>query len=76
MSGRPVITTTDAGGILELVADGVTGLVAEPTPAGLARAMDRLCGDLEFAERLGVAAAKRVAELDLSWDHTIERLLS
>ena len=32
LAGKPVITTTDAGGVLEWVEHEVTGLVAEPTP--------------------------------------------
>ena len=31
-SGKPVVTLTDSGAILELVEDGVNGLVAEPEP--------------------------------------------
>ena len=31
LAGKPVITTTDSGGVLEWVEHGVTGLVVEPT---------------------------------------------
>jgi len=38
LSEKPVLTTTDAGGPLEVVADGRTGLVVSPDAADLARA--------------------------------------
>ena len=36
-AAKAVITCTDSGGPTELVQDGVSGLVSEPTPAALAR---------------------------------------
>ena len=42
LARKPVITTTDAGGPLEFVDDGVTGLVCEPTPEALGAAIARL----------------------------------
>ena len=42
LAGKPVITTTDAGGVLEWVEDGVTGFVCDPEPTPIADAIDRL----------------------------------
>src|SRR4029077_4460166 len=42
LSRKPVPTTTDAGGPLEVVTDGESGLVAEPTAEAMAAAIDRL----------------------------------
>lgn len=58
--GLPVIATdVPSGGTEELMEDGVNGLVI---PAGdqtaLERAMDRLLGDLNYADRLGREAAE------------------
>jgi glycosyltransferase involved in cell wall biosynthesis len=75
MSGKPVVTASDSGGILELVEHEVTGVVADPTPGELARAIDMMA-DRSLAAELGEAAFERVAGLDLSWDRTIEQLLS
>jgi glycosyltransferase involved in cell wall biosynthesis len=75
MSGKPVLTAADSGGILELVEHDVTGVVADPTPGEMARAIDMM-SDWSLAARLGAAAFERLAGLDLSWDHTIEQLLS
>src|SRR5207253_1751309 len=40
LSGKPVVTTTDAGGVLEFVTAGETGLVAAPEPEAIAEAID------------------------------------
>jgi glycosyltransferase involved in cell wall biosynthesis len=73
---KPVVTTTDSGGVLELVAHGVNGLVADPRPRELAVAFDALWSDRERAEAMGAAHADRIAELGISWDHVVERLLA
>ncbi len=76
LAARPVVTTKDSGGVLELVQDEVNGLVSEPEPAPLARAFDRLYGDRELAAGLGDAHEARMRELHINWDHVVDRLLS
>jgi glycosyltransferase involved in cell wall biosynthesis len=73
LAAKPVITTTDAGGPLEFVRDGVNGFVCEPEAASLAAAIDRLAADRALAERLG-GAGRRVAQT-ITWDGVIEQLL-
>lgn len=73
---KPIVTTSDVGGVLELVADGSNGLVAEPTAESLAAAFDRLYSDRELVAAMGAAQADRVAALNISWDHVVERLLA
>ena len=74
LAEKPVVTTSDAGGPLEVVVDGETGLVAAPEPAALAAAFGRLRDHRDTARDLG-RAGKRVAE-QVSWDATIARLLA
>ncbi len=74
LAEKPVVTTTDAGGPLEVVRDHTTGLVVEPTPAALAEACAWLAGHLDSAREWG-RAGKIEAER-ISWDHTVERLLA
>jgi glycosyltransferase involved in cell wall biosynthesis len=76
MSGRPVITCEDSGGVLALVEDGVTGIVAAPNAGSLARAMDLFADDDAVAMAQGSAGKKLVEDLGLSWDHVISRLLA
>ncbi len=72
--GVPVIASR-LGSLAEIVADGETGLHAEPgDPADLARALRRLAGDRELVERLG-AGARREYERNLSPKATTDRLL-
>lgn len=75
-SEKPVVTTLDAGGVLEFVIDGVNGAVAEPTPESIARAMDRLFEDRASTRRLGKAATARISEMNIGWPHVLERLLA
>jgi glycosyltransferase involved in cell wall biosynthesis len=74
LARKPVITTTDAGGPLEFVEDGVNGLVAAPTPEAVGDAVARLAGDAAAAAALGEAGHAR-ARL-ISWDGVVEQLMS
>jgi glycosyltransferase involved in cell wall biosynthesis len=70
--GRPVIVCHDGGGLTELVADGETGLVVDPTPAAIAAAVERLTADRELAAELGAKGRARAAEL--SWAAAADEL--
>jgi glycosyltransferase involved in cell wall biosynthesis len=72
LSGKPVVTTTDAGGPLEVVHDGETGVVVAPDPAEIARAVTSL--DRATADRFG-AAGKAIAER-VTWDACVDALLA
>ena len=74
-AGKPVLTVADAGAVLELVDDGVNGLVAgcADGPA-IAPALARLMGDEALARRMGAAGQRRAAEI--RWDRVVDRLLS
>lgn len=74
LSERPVLTTTDAGGPLEVVADGRTGLVVSPDAVSIARAAGWLREHRDEAASYG-RAGKDVAR-QVTWDRAIERLLS
>jgi len=74
LSEKPVVTTTDAGGPLEVVGDRETGLVCEPTPAAVARACAWLRDHPDETREWGLAG-QRAAER-LTWDAAIGRLLS
>lgn len=75
-ASKAIITTTDSGGVLELVQDGLNGLVTEPDPQALADAMDRLYWDRTLAATLGHNAQARLNELNISWPHVLESLLA
>jgi glycosyltransferase involved in cell wall biosynthesis len=74
LSGKPVVTTNDAGGPLEVVHDRETGLVVAPQPAELAAACSYLAAHVDEAKawgRAGQAVAERV-----TWDACIDALLA
>lgn len=78
---KPVIVCRDGGGLTELIEDGVTGLVVDPTPQALARAIDRLVRDPARASQLGEAARKMVMAITMDQavtqlEHTLRTVVS
>jgi len=73
-AGKPVVTTSDAGGVLEWVTDGVNGLVAAPDAESIATAIDCIATDDVLGQRLGRAGRDTVA--DLSWEPVVQSLLT
>ena len=73
--GRPVVAAA-GGALLELVADGETGLLVPPRDApALRAAVLRLLSDPELRERLGREARERARER-FGWDAVIGRTLA
>jgi phosphatidylinositol alpha 1,6-mannosyltransferase len=72
-AGVPVVAPA-AGGPVDLVCDGSTGLLYAPDdPAALRDAVRRLVADPERRRRMGVAA--RLSVLDRTWDAVGDQLL-
>ena len=74
LSGKPVITSTDAGGPLDVVRDGSTGRVVAPDAAEVGSAAVWLREHPDEARAFG-RAGKEIAE-QVTWDGAIARLLS
>ena len=74
-SRLPVVSTT-AGGIPEIIDDGVHGLLVPPKdPTALAAALVRLLQDRELSRQLAHAGRERV-EASFSYEHTVEATLA
>lgn len=71
LSDKPVITTTDAGGPLDVVHDGKTGRVVAPTVDELARALTFSEDEARTLGRAGHELARAV-----TWESCVERLLA
>ena len=74
LSGKPVLTTEDAGGPLEFVEDGRTGFVVPPRPEALGRALSLAWERPEALAKLGERGLARAREL--TWDRAIRALMS
>jgi len=69
----PVVTTTDSGGVAELVRDEVDGLIVPPDAARLGAALTALAADPERAARMGAAGRRRTASI--TWPAVVRTLL-
>lgn len=73
LAGKPVITTTDAGGPNEFVVDGENGVVCAPSAVALGAAMAGLDADPRRAAEMGAAGRARASAV--TWAGVIERLV-
>jgi glycosyltransferase involved in cell wall biosynthesis len=74
-AGKPVITFADSGGVLELVEDGISGMVvSESSARSLASALSRVLADEGLARQMGEAGRQRVA--GIRWDRVVDTLLA
>ncbi|MGG6270196.1 glycosyltransferase family 4 protein [Leptolyngbya sp. AN10] len=74
MSGKPVLTTIDAGGPNEFVINGETGYSVSPEPAALAERLDYFYQHRAETKQMGLAGRKLVETI--TWESTVARLLS
>jgi glycosyltransferase involved in cell wall biosynthesis len=78
-SGKPVITATDSGGVLEFIRDRENGLISNPDTDSIAKAVNELAEDNDFALKLGQQGRIDIDQLGIEqagWDEVIEGLLS
>ncbi|MBS0415462.1 MAG: glycosyltransferase [Proteobacteria bacterium] len=73
-AARPVVVS-DAGGLPEVVVDGVTGVVVpRENPQAAADAIERLLRDADLRQRMGAAAQLHVAQ-HYSWPACVATML-
>ncbi len=75
-AAKAILTTTDSGGVVELVDNGLNGFVVEPNPKALAEALDKLYKDRAKTIEMGQKAKQRLQELNINWEHVLKRLLA
>lgn len=56
--GRPLVAT-NVGGLNDIIDNGISGVLASPTPKAIAQALARVLNDPPFARKLGEEAAAR-----------------
>jgi glycosyltransferase involved in cell wall biosynthesis len=74
-AAKPVLTTTDSGGLLELVTEA-TGVVSAPEAASIAGGLEQLASNPARTRALGLAARAAWTAKAITWDATLERLLA
>ena len=74
-AGKPVITVTDAGELLEIVVDQKTGSVVEPEVRQLGRAMSNYCSNEKVARDHGASGRAMWRSKNINWPETISQLV-
>ena len=74
LSGKAVLTTEDAGGPLEFVKDGETGIVTAPRPEAMGVALRLAWSRPDALRAMGEAGRARAALLD--WEGPVRALLA
>lgn len=75
LASKPVFIHPDAGGPLEFVVHGESGIVVLPDAGALAEAIDALAADRARARRLGEAGRASLLAKNVTWDHVVAELL-
>lgn len=73
MSGKPVLSVEDAGGVCEFVEDGKTGFCTKLNHQSFGKALQKLASDRSLAEELGQNAKKKVE--NITWENTVKAIL-
>jgi glycosyltransferase involved in cell wall biosynthesis len=76
LASKPVLTCSDSGGPLEFVRPRRTGLVAEPTAAALAAALDELWRERGQSRAWGKEGRKQYDAAGITWPKVVGRLLA
>ncbi|MBA2654710.1 MAG: glycosyltransferase family 4 protein [Gammaproteobacteria bacterium] len=76
LSSKPVITHHDSGGPLEFVIDKQNGFIVDPCAPAIAEVLNQLLADKQLACDYGKQGYESLKEKNISWDYTIEKLLS
>ncbi len=72
LSGKAVLTTRDAGGVIELIRHGKSGLISDPNPDALAESMAELIQNRDETIRMGKVAREDARHI--TWKNTVAHL--
>lgn len=70
LHGKPVITTTDAGGPTEFVKNNETGFIVSANPQDVAEKIEYFVAHADEAKRMGENARRKVKEI--TWEKLVE----
>jgi glycosyltransferase involved in cell wall biosynthesis len=72
---KPVLTTTDSGGLLQIVRDRETGAVVAPNTGSLAQGIARLFENPAKSAEMGRAGHALWLSLGINWPSTVAKLI-
>jgi len=75
-AGKAIITTTDSGGVRGMVQAGNNGWIVDPTPRALGEAMSAASQSSSLAKKMGKESREFWRGMNITWDYTLDRLLS
>jgi glycosyltransferase involved in cell wall biosynthesis len=75
LARKPIVVCSDSGGPLEFVRDEENGLIADPTPEKLARAMDTIWENRSRAKEWGEAGFELYQSMEITWPKVVNSLL-
>ena len=77
MAAGRAIVAPDQPNIREILTDGETALLFDPTESGSVwQAIQRLAADPDLRRRLGAAARSEIARRDYTWERNAERVVA
>ena len=72
LSGKPVITCDDTGGVLEFVDHDINGFVCKAEAAAIGESINKLWNDKKIGGSMGENGYQKVK--DINWDNVIRKL--
>ncbi len=76
LASKPLISTTDSGGVQEFVKDDWNGYMTKPEPGAIAAAIDKMYADKEKTRQMGINARNEVDVQGITWERVLQRLLA
>ena len=73
-AAKPVLTLFDAGGLLQIVENDISGIVTNPDVPAISEALSKFSNPT-LCRRLGEQLRERWLAMEINWDHTLERLI-
>ena len=73
LSKKPIITTNDAGGVLEFVIDEENGFITEANPVNIADKIDMIRENKAKCKELGMNGYEIARKI--TWDYVIDRII-
>ncbi len=72
-SGKPVITCTDSGTPVDLVARAEAGMVCDPTPEAIAKAIDAVASSPDACQAMGARGLQSTSTI--TWERAASRVM-